>query len=273
MVEVFLTVAERVRAALNTRRDLILETVALRHQLGVLARSDRRFRPGDRLFWLCLWRLWHRWKEALVLVEPATVSRWHRQGFAGCWRRRSRRRPGRPRIDSDVQSLIRCMATSNCLWGAPRIHGELLKLGITVSERTVSRYIRDRMRAPSQSWRTFLANELGQLVAFASTVTSSDEPRDHDVADARLCPPSVPLRLHATGSRSHCRAVGVCRLGPPRFTARLLVGILPRITRTTTRPTSHWQGSAEVGRCRNLDQTRADGGDSPSFGDRSRTTS
>jgi hypothetical protein len=71
--------------------------------------------------------------------------------------------------------------------GRSAIHGELLNLGITVSERTVSRYVRDRMRAPSQSWRTFLANELGQLVAFASTVTSSDEPRDHDVADARLC--------------------------------------------------------------------------------------
>ena len=79
MVEFFLTVPERIRAALNARRDLILEMVALRHQLGVLARSDRRFRPGDRLFWLCLRRLWHRWKEALVLIEPATVSRWHRQ--------------------------------------------------------------------------------------------------------------------------------------------------------------------------------------------------
>jgi hypothetical protein len=206
MVKFFLTVAERIRAALNARRDLILETVALRHQLGVLARSDRRFCSGDRLFWLCLRRLWHRWKEALVLVQPATVSRWQRQGLAGCWRRRSRRRPGRPRIDSEVQSLIRLMATSNCLWGAPRIHGELLKLGVTISERTVSRYIRNRMKAPSQSWRTFLANEFGQL-AFASTVTSSDAPGDHDIADARLCP-SVPLRLHATGSRSHCRAMG-----------------------------------------------------------------
>src|ERR1700686_993622 len=107
MVEVFLTVVARIRAALNARRDLILEMVALRHQLGVLARSDRRFRPGDRLFWLCLRRLWHRWKEALVLVEPATVSRWHRQGFTGCWRRRSPRGPGRPRIHSDIQSLIR----------------------------------------------------------------------------------------------------------------------------------------------------------------------
>ena len=172
MVEVFLTVAARIRAALNARRDLILEMVALRHQLGVLARSDRRFRPGDRLFWLCWRRLWHRWKEALV----------------------------------------RRMAAANILWGAPRIHGELLKLGIPVSERTVSRYIRDRMKAPSQSWRTFLANEFSQL-APTSTVTSSDEPGDHDVAGARLCP-SVQLRSHATGSRSQCRAGGVRRLAP-----------------------------------------------------------
>jgi hypothetical protein len=212
MVEVFLTVAAKIRAALNARRDLMLETIALRHQLAVLARSDRRFRPGDRLLWLCLRRFWHRWKEALVLVEPATVARWHRQGFAGCWRRRSRRRAGRPRIDSELQSLIRRMAAENCFWGAPRIHRELLKLGITVSERTVSRYIRDRPRAPSQSWRTFLMNEIGQL-AFTSTVTSSDAPGDHDVADVRLCP-SVPLRLRATGSRAECRAVGVCRLAP-----------------------------------------------------------
>jgi hypothetical protein len=212
MVEVFLTVVARIRATLNARRDLILEMVALRHQLGVLARSDRRFRPGDRLFWLCLRRLWHRWKEALVLVEPVTVSRWHRQDFARCWRRRSRRRAGRPRIDSEVQSLIRRMAAENLLWGAPRIHGELLKLGIAVSERTVSRYLQGRMKAPSQSWRTFLANEFSQ-VALSSTVRSSDEPGDHDVAGARLCP-SVQLRLHATGSRSQCRAGAVRRLAP-----------------------------------------------------------
>jgi hypothetical protein len=86
------------RSALSARRDLLLEILALRHQLGVLARSDRRFRPSDRLLWVCLRWLWPRWRDALVLVQPATVARWHRQGFRGCWRRRSRR-PGRPRID------------------------------------------------------------------------------------------------------------------------------------------------------------------------------
>jgi homeodomain-containing protein len=194
--------AARPRLTARSRRGAISR--ALRHQLAVLARSDRRFRPGDRLLWLCLRRLWHRWKEALVLVEPATVSRWHRQGFAGCWRRRSRRRPGRPRVDSEVHLLIRRMATSNCLWGAPRIHGELLKLGISVSERTVSRYMPDRMKPPTQSWRTFLANQFGQLT-FASTVTPSDAPGFHDVADARACR-FVPPSLHSSGfhrCRSH----------------------------------------------------------------------
>ena len=236
----------RIRAALNARRDLVLEMVALRHQLDVLARSDRRFRPGDRLFWLCLRRWWQRWKEALVLVEPATVSRWHRQGFAGCWRRRSRRRAGRPRIDSEVQSLIRRMAAENLLWGAPRIHGELLKLGISVSERTVSRYLQGRKTAPSQSWRTFLANEFSQW-ALASTVTSSDEPGDHDVAGARLCP-SVPLRLHATGSRSQCRA-GRSSIGPLASTPASWSASCPGSRAPPHGPTR----PAEVGRRRNLD--------------------
>jgi hypothetical protein len=107
-------------------------------------------------------QLWPRWTDALVLVQPATVDRWHREGFHRCWHRRSRR-PGRPRIDSECRGLIQRLAAENCLWGAPRIHGELLKLGIVVSERTVSRYLPDRLRAPSQTWRTFLANHLGQF--------------------------------------------------------------------------------------------------------------
>jgi hypothetical protein len=149
-----------VRSARATRRDLLLETLSLRHQLGVLARSNRRFRPADRLFWLFLRWLWPRWREALVLIQPATVDRWHREGVCRCWRRRSRR-PGRPRIDSTCRDLIRRMAAENCLWGAPRIHGELLKLGITISERTVSRYLHGRRTTPSQTWRTFFANHLG----------------------------------------------------------------------------------------------------------------
>jgi Homeodomain-like domain len=150
-----------VRAAQARRTGLLLETLALRHQLGVLARSNRRFRLTDRLLWLSLRWFWPRWREALVLIQPATVDRWHREGLRRCWRRRSRR-PGRPRIDSTCRDLIRRMAAENCRWGAPRIH-ELLKLGITVSERTVSRYLRDHPTIRSQTWRTFLTNHLGQF--------------------------------------------------------------------------------------------------------------
>jgi hypothetical protein len=102
-------------AQAKTRRDELLETLALRHQLGVLARSNKRFRPVDRLFWLFLRWLWPRWREALVLIQPATVDRWHREGVRQCWRRRSRR-PGRPRIDSTCRDLIRRIAAENCLW-------------------------------------------------------------------------------------------------------------------------------------------------------------
>ena len=105
-----------VRSAQATRRDLLLETLALRHQLGVLARSNKRFRPVDRLFWLFLRWLWPRWREALVLIQPPTVDRWHREGVRQCWRRRSRR-PGRPRIDSTCRDLIRRIAAENCLGG------------------------------------------------------------------------------------------------------------------------------------------------------------
>jgi hypothetical protein len=129
-----------------------------------------------------------------VLVQPATVARWHRQGFRGCWRRRSRRLPGRPRIASQLRSLIGRMATENFLWGAPRIHGELLKLGFTVSERTVSRYLPDRLTRRSQTWRTFLANHIGNL-ALGSMVTSSFATSEDDVdASDWPCRPVMPSR-------------------------------------------------------------------------------
>jgi hypothetical protein len=120
-----------------------------------------------------------------VLIQPATVARWHREGFRGCRRHRSRRLAGRPRIGSQLRALIRRLAAENRLWGAPRIHGELLKLGIAVSERTVSRYLPNRLTAPSQTWRTFLANHFG--LAFTSQPTSSYAPA-HDDVDASGLP-------------------------------------------------------------------------------------
>ena len=186
-----------VGSASSTRRGRLLESLALRHQLSVLARSNRRFRPSDRLLWLLLRWLWPRWREALVLVQPAAVDRWHREGFRRCWRRRSRR-PGRPRIDSSCRDLIWRLAAENCLWGAPRIHGELLKLGIAVSERTVSRYLRGRPTTRSQTWRPFLANHLGNGT-FISPLMSSDADGDRVLVDTSDLPfRPAPLSLDAS---------------------------------------------------------------------------
>ena len=133
----------------------------------------------------------------MVLVQPATVVRWRRQGFWECCRPRSRRRPGRPRIAADSRALIRCMTRENRLWGAPRIHGELVKLGITVSERTVSRYLPDRTRRPSQTWRTFLANHFSDLTLPSSLASSGGRSEDV-VVDTCVRPlPSTPMSVDA----------------------------------------------------------------------------
>jgi hypothetical protein len=104
-------------------------------------------------------------KSALVIVRPATVIAWHRRGFAWYWTRRSRPKGGRPQVDADVRRLTREMALANPLWGAPRIHGELLKLGFDVSERTISPLMPRWRTPPAQTWRTFLENHLGLTVA------------------------------------------------------------------------------------------------------------
>ena len=136
-------------SALSTRRDVLLEVLAV-HPWPYWRVRNRRFRRSDRLLWLILRRMWPRWRDALVLVQSATVDRWHRDRFGRSWSLRSRRR-GRPRIDSPCRDLIGRLADENRLWGAPRIHGELLKLGIVVSERTVLRYLRECPRRPSQT--------------------------------------------------------------------------------------------------------------------------
>jgi len=121
----------------------------------------------DRLFWVVLSRLWSGWQEALIVVKPDTVVRWHRKGFKLFWRFKSRLRgPGRPPISPDVRDLIRRMAETNPLWGAPRIHGELLKLGIEICERTVSNLMPPRgPKPPSQTWRSFLKNHMANMVS------------------------------------------------------------------------------------------------------------
>jgi Homeodomain-like domain len=154
-----------VRTRFRRRRDLLLEFIVLRHQLAVLQRTGTRrpcFRPSERLFWAFLSRwLWANWQRGLIIVQPATVLRWRRRGLwailvsgsSGRWR------GGRPKISSEVRALIVRMSQENFLWGAPRIHGELLKLGFVVSQATVSRYMPRRGYPPTQRWRTFLRNQ------------------------------------------------------------------------------------------------------------------
>ena len=109
--------------------------------------------------------VWTEWRAALVIVKPETVIAWHRRAFRVFWRWKSRRRIGRPSVPSDVRALIRSMSDANPRWGAPRIHGELLKLGMDLSQATVAKYMVRRRPPPSQTWRTFLANHRAQLVA------------------------------------------------------------------------------------------------------------
>src|ERR1700704_5450052 len=152
----------------RSRGALQLEMLALRHQLQVLqrARPPRlRLTPADRLLWVWLLRVWTDWRTALVIVKPETVITWHRRGFRLFWTWKGRRRIGRPTVPSDVRALIRTMSQANPLWGAPRIHGELLKLGIDVCQATAAKYMVRPRRPPSQTWRTFLANHIGQVMA------------------------------------------------------------------------------------------------------------
>jgi hypothetical protein len=153
---------------LGGHQQVALENAALRQQLAVFKRSVKRprLRRWDRLFWTVLTAIWKEWKSALVIVRPETVIGWQRLRFKRYWGRLSQSKgPGRPRVDLEIRNLVKSMAAANPLWGAPRIHGELLKLGFDVSERTVSRLIPQRDKQPSQTWGTFLRNHVGQLVS------------------------------------------------------------------------------------------------------------
>jgi putative transposase len=169
------------RRSFYSRRDLLLENLALRQQL--LALQRRRPRPRlarfDRLFWVVAKRWWSNWKRALLIVTPETVVRWHRFGFQLYWSWLSRHRVilGRRRIGKEVRELIFQMVAENPTWGAPRIHGELLKLGFDVSERTVSRWIQKAPKnsEPARRWKVFLENHREVIAAMdfftAHTVT------------------------------------------------------------------------------------------------------
>jgi len=156
-----------VRSAVRARRELALENLALRQQLALWkARQPRpRLTVMDRIFWVLLSRLWTGWRYSLQVVRPETVVGWHRQGFRRYWAWKSRRRRGRPMIGTELRELIWRISRANPLWGAPRIHGELLKLGLTVSQAAVSKYMLRHRRPPSQAWRAFLKNHAKDLIA------------------------------------------------------------------------------------------------------------
>jgi putative transposase len=155
-------------SAFKSRESLVLENAALRHQIAVLQRNCSRpaLKWRDRAFWDILSCLWPNWRRSLFIVQPETVVSWHRKGFRYYWKWKSRYRwPGRPRVSREVRDLIRQMSIANPLWGAPRIHGELLKLGIDVSQATVSKYMVKPDHRPSQSWQTFLTNQAADTVS------------------------------------------------------------------------------------------------------------
>src|SRR2546428_643172 len=154
-------------------RQLALENLALRHQLAVYRRPAPRpkLRTTDRLFWVGLARVWAGWRRPLVIVTPDTVLRWQRRRFREYWTKLSTRpTDGRPPVHAEIKVLVMRMAAANPLWGAPRIHGELLKLGIHMAERSVSRLLPKRRTPPSQTWRTFTVPTARLRVLFVLVV-------------------------------------------------------------------------------------------------------
>jgi hypothetical protein len=169
MIAIFQSIVISLLKKLNLVAYLTVENLALRQQLLILRRSQKRpaIKTRDRLFWVGLSRMWPAWRDALVVVKPDTVVRWHRKGFRLYWRRKSRgSKPGRPPIDPEVKALVFKIADANPTWGAPKIHGELLKLGIEISERSISGLLKRRNpKPPSQTWNTFIKNHLTEMVA------------------------------------------------------------------------------------------------------------
>ena len=187
MLRFILDLVTALRVFFMCRTDLALEILALRQQVSVLKRKRPRPKLSriDRLFWTALRSFWSRWAEVLLIVKPGTVVGWHRAGFRLYWRWRSHGPAGgRAKITPESRDLIRRMARENPSWGAPKIHGELLKLGFMVSERSVSRYLHavQRRGDPGKRWLAFLRNHREAIVAldFFTVVRrqNSAEPRN-----------------------------------------------------------------------------------------------
>src|ERR1700680_5252070 len=155
-------------SAFKSKSRLEAENAALRHQLIVLRaplHGRVRLTNNDRWFFIQLYRWFPSILQVLTIVRPETLLRWHRAGFRCYWRWKSRPRGGRPQIDTELRVLIRRMSVENLLWGAPRIHGELLKLGFSVAQSSVAKYMVKRRGSPSQGWGTFLRNHAPDIAA------------------------------------------------------------------------------------------------------------
>jgi hypothetical protein len=152
----------------RSRAALQAEILVLRHQLNVLRRKSPKrvvLSNIDRVVFAGLSRLAPKVLDALKILKPETVIRWHRAGFRAYWRWKSRPHGGRPKTPADIRQLIREMSVASPLWGAPRIHGELLKLGIDVGQTTVAKYMAKKRRPPSQGWKTFLRNHADAIAS------------------------------------------------------------------------------------------------------------
>jgi hypothetical protein len=168
MFSILHTLATFIANLVKSRSRLEAENLLLRHQLNVALRkapSRLRLRGSDRAILVWLVRLWPNLLGAVQVVKPETVLHWHRAGFRAFWRWKSKNRAGRPKINGDLRDLIQRMSRENPLWGAPRIHGGLLMLGIEVAQSTVSKYMIRGCKTPTQSWKTFLRNHAEAIAA------------------------------------------------------------------------------------------------------------
>jgi transposase InsO family protein len=159
---------ELILDCMRSPEQLRAQNAVLRHQLNILRRKapkKPKLSNSDRVLLVWLYRLFPGIADAITIVRPETLIRWHRAGFRAWWRWKSRNPGGRPKVDRELQDLIHRMCNENPLWGAPRIHGELLKLGLTVAQSTVSKYMLRGRRPPSQSWKTFLHNHADGIAA------------------------------------------------------------------------------------------------------------
>jgi hypothetical protein len=179
----------------KSKSRLEAENAVLRHQLIVLQRRVRgrvHLTNGDRLFLVQLYRWFPSVLKAITIIRPETLVRWHRAGFRRYWRWKSRSLGGRPKIAADLRALIRQMSAENPLWGAPRIHGELLKLGFEVAQSSVAKYMVKRCGPPSQGWRTFLRNHAPDIAAMDLFVVPTS---------VACCEGRWPYRAHPTPRR------------------------------------------------------------------------